>query len=261
MTQRTRLLPRRRLASFVRSTVVVSNRIDGTRYTRLPNGEVELVVRITDNTVLAHVLGARTVAVSKPVERDVARALLVRFHPGGAYPFFGVPISELTDRAVSLDTLWGADGERLRDSLIATASDAAAVDLLESALVAQLTRATLFEPASASMVRRAVARISQATEPPRIEDLARSMHVSARNLRRAFHDVVGLGPKAFARIVRFQRALHAAREGTDIDWSDIARNAGYYDQSHLIADFRAFAGTTPHAMQRPEIVSGLLNVD
>jgi AraC-like DNA-binding protein len=87
------------------------------------------------------------------------------------------------------------------------------------------------------------------------------MQVSARNLRRAFHDVVGLGPKAFARIMRFQRALHAARQGSDIDWSDIARNAGYYDQSHLIADFRAFAGTTPHAMQRPEFVSGLLNVD
>jgi AraC-like DNA-binding protein len=141
----------------------------------------------------------------------------------------------------------------LRDALVAAPSDAAAVDLLESALIAQLARATLFEPASASVVRRAVGRISQSTEPPRIEDLARSMQVSPRNLRRAFHDVVGLGPKAFARIVRFQRALQAAREGSEIDWSDIARNAGYYDQSHLIADFRALAGTTPSALQRPEI--------
>jgi AraC-like DNA-binding protein len=100
------------------------------------------------------------------------------------------------------------------------------------------------------MVRRAVGKICQSPEPPRIEELARDMRVSPRNLRRAFHEVVGLSPKAFTRIIRFQRALDAASDRAEVDWSEIAIQTGYYDQSHLIADFRALAGATPNSLPK-----------
>lgn len=99
-------------------------------------------------------------------------------------------------------------------------------------------------------MRRAVLKIQAAPELPRIEALAAELHASQRNLRRVFHEVVGMTPKAYARIVRFQHALRAARETrAQLDWSEIASRTGYYDQSHLIADFRALTGSTPGALR------------
>jgi AraC-like DNA-binding protein len=62
-----------------------------------------------------------------------------------------------------------------------------------------------------------------------------------------FRETVGVSPKAFARLARFDRALRAAREDGHASWASIAAAAGYYDQAHLIADFRAIAGVTPRA--------------
>lgn len=64
-----------------------------------------------------------------------------------------------------------------------------------------------------------------------------------------FHEEVGIGPKAVARMVRFNRALTLARTEKDPDWADIAALCGYADQAHLIRDFRALAGETPAAWQ------------
>ena len=75
--------------------------------------------------------------------------------------------------------------------------------------------------------------------------LAERLGVTARHLRRAFVENIGIAPKDFARSVRLQRAVHMA--ATSRDWARIAVDAGYYDQSHLIADFRDLVGITPGA--------------
>ena len=75
--------------------------------------------------------------------------------------------------------------------------------------------------------------------------VAEDLGVSERHLRRVFREVVGLSPKAFFKLTRFERALKAAMDGGDSTWSDIAVGAGYYDQAHLIADFRSITGATP----------------
>jgi transcriptional regulator GlxA family with amidase domain len=76
------------------------------------------------------------------------------------------------------------------------------------------------------------------------------MGVSERHLRRLFRETVGVSPKTFARMSRFQRALQAARSDGRAGWASIAAAAGYYDQAHLIADFRVLAGVTPQALLR-----------
>src|SRR5258708_8290071 len=76
--------------------------------------------------------------------------------------------------------------------------------------------------------------------------LFRSLGVTARHLRRAFTESVGIGPKEFARTVRLQRAVQTAA-ATSNDWGQIAADAGYYDQAHLISDFRELVGLTPGA--------------
>ena len=81
-----------------------------------------------------------------------------------------------------------------------------------------------------------------------MNEVADDLGVSERHLRRVFRDAVGVSPKAFARLTRFRHAVRAARERTPASWASIAAAAGYYDQAHLIAEFRAIAGVTPRAL-------------
>lgn len=78
--------------------------------------------------------------------------------------------------------------------------------------------------------------------------VADELGVSDRHLRRMFREAFGIGPKTFARLARFQRALSVAREDERAAWATIAADAGYYDQAHLIAEFQAIAGAPPRAL-------------
>ena len=243
------------LSRFVKCFRVLSGGDDTSAFVRLPDGEADLVVRFTPSYGGVHVIGTRLSVLRKPVDAVPPQTLVVRFKPGGAYPFFGVPMSELTNRIVSIDTLWGADGTRLRARLGDADTVSERLHVLESALTERIHRGDVFEPAGAYVVRRAVRLITGATELPRVEGLARELGISTRHLRRAFEDVVGVGPKEFARVVRFQRAVHASERAAAPDWGAIAAATGYYDQSHLITEFKALTGATPRALLRPRVLS------
>lgn len=235
----------------MRGVRVVTHAADATpSYVRLPDGEVELVVRFLGPDVDAHVVGTRLQALHKGGPVVPPEAIAVRFKAGGAYPFFGVSMAALTDRLVSVDTLWGAEGARFRERVAEAATAAARVQVIEDVLTARLQRGDLFEPASAPVVRRAIRSIETGAERSSVGALARSLGISERQLRRGFDDVVGMGPKAFARVVRFQRALRAAARGTAPDWGAIAAATGYYDQAHLVGEVRRLTGTTPAALLR-----------
>ncbi|MCP3098907.1 AraC family transcriptional regulator [Myxococcus sp. K15C18031901] len=241
------------LSSFIRGIRAMARgpRSDGS-YVRLPDGEAELIFRFTPTRGDAYVVGTRQSVFHKQGDDVPPEAIAVRFKAGGAYPFFGVPMSTLNNRVVSLDTLWGREGALLREALCETSDMTERVRQVESTLAARLRSGEVFEPASAHVVRRAVRTLTQATELPRVDALARELGVSERQLRRAFDDVVGMGPKAFARIVRFQRAVRASRRTSSPDWGAIAAATGYYDQAHLITEFRDLTGVTPRALLRAE---------
>lgn len=78
-----------------------------------------------------------------------------------------------------------------------------------------------------------------------VADLARVANVSTRQLERLFHQRVGISPKLFVRIVRFQEVLRATRDGCDSGWATVALEHGFYDQAHFINDFKSFVGCTP----------------
>ncbi|MBU8894748.1 AraC family transcriptional regulator [Corallococcus sp. M34] len=245
------VVPHDALSRFVHGVRVLTRAPEQDSYVRLPNGEVDLIVRNTASGADVYALGTRLQMLRKPVSEVPPGSIGLHFKPGGAYPFFGVPISELTNRVVPIEALWSpAEGQRLRERLSAAPSVVARMDVLRQALIARLRRDDVYEPASAHLVLRAVRLLSDARELPRVDALARTVGVSERQLRRAFDEVVGMGPKAYARIVRFQRAVRASRLQSSPDWGTIATAVGYYDQAHLIADFRALTGTTPGSFSR-----------
>jgi AraC-like DNA-binding protein len=154
----------------------------------------------------------------------------------------GVPASLTFDRIVALEDLWGdVATRRLFDQLGSSHPDDAPA-ILERAIA---ERIRLGEQHRNS---RVVLAAAQKLESARVSTVAGELDVSERSLRRAFRDTVGMSPKAFARLARFHRAVRAAREDLRGGWGRIAVDAGYYDQAHLIAEFRDLAGVTPRAL-------------
>jgi AraC-like DNA-binding protein len=235
-----------KLERFVRTLRVYTVPVDAAPdpYKRLPDGETELLVRLhereREGITTASVVGTRTHALEKPTTGR-GHALLVRFRLGGAHPFLGLPLSELTDQIVALEDLWSPD---LRQQLQAAEAPGQALTLLASLL----ERADVYDPASARAARRAVRLIAAAAELPRVPQLAAAVGLSQRQLRRAFDEAVGLSPKQYLRVARFRRTLRAARGSDHPDWAALADRGGYFDQPHLIAEFRALTGLTPAAL-------------
>ena len=170
----------------------------------------------------------------------------VRFRPARATAFLRLPASELTDLRVPLDDLW-SDGAAVRETFATTSGPDARVAALERVLLARLAHVTAAEHRD---VDEAVRRIIAAGGSLGITRLAPALGVTRQHLARRFADLVGVSPKVFARIVRMQRLIEAARattNGQDPNWAALALAGGYYDQAHLVDEFRELTGLTPSA--------------
>jgi len=216
----------------------------------IPRPEIQLVVRFgpsSRNGLDVHAFGARQRVHRKLIRRG-QRSVTARLALGAPEAVLGVPASEMAGRIVALEDLWGDVAVRRLCARLADARDtAAAAAVLESAIEERLATGSGNErPARAELALAAAERLTRPSGS--VYAVAGELGVSERHLRRVFRETVGVSPKAFARIARFHRALGAAREDGRAGWAGIAATAGYYDQAHLIAEFRAIAGVTPRGL-------------
>ena len=178
----------------------------------------------------------------------------VAFRPGAAGAVLGVPITEFTDRHVTIDALWGARGRDLHDRLLAAGGPAAVFGILERELTARITRPLLMHPA----VALALAPRSQHAPALRVADVQRDAGLSPRHFIALFRSAVGLTPKHYYRVQRFAAVLRGLATADAANLADLAAAAGYSDQSHLSREFRAFAGITP-TQYRPRGPDGIFH--
>ena len=171
----------------------------------------------------------------------------VHFKPGGGFPFFGMPASELHDVQVPLDALWGPTAGELRDRLLEAETLEAKFAILELYLLARVATPLARHPA----VAFALKEIGNKSQPRTISEVTDQIGLSPRRFIQLFSEEVGLTPKLFCRVRRFQQVLRSLQHGTlngrQIDWADIASSCGYFDQAHFIRDFRTFSGLNPTA--------------
>jgi AraC-like DNA-binding protein len=178
----------------------------------------------------------------------------VCFRPGGTVPFFAIPAHELRDAGVSLEFVWGRGGAaRLREQLLAAPTPTAKLDTLERAMAGACKSC-----APDQAVAFALGEFARRPEATRIAAVTARIGLSPRRFIERFAAAVGVTPKRYCRILRFQRALQGADlAGVDstrvylrhVDWTRIAMDCGYFDQAHFIHDFRLFAGITPTAYE------------
>jgi AraC-like DNA-binding protein len=195
-------------------------------------------------------------AYARPLFVDSREHVMgVHFKPGGAFRFLGVPASELTDTHLDLEVLWGRSTQDLREQLCAAANPAMRVRVLERGLVARLENTSEEHRA----VRAALDIFGRDAGEARTRDIAAHLGLSQRHFIKVFSNQVGITPKQFGRVQRFQRALELTRSSSTPNWADIVVACGYFDQSHLIHDFRTFSGLTPTELHRQRIERVLTN--
>jgi AraC-like DNA-binding protein len=170
-----------------------------------------------------------------------AHGVQVMFTAVGASMFLGLPLGKLTGSVVALDDLLGAEADRLVGRLAAAPSWDARFDLLDAVIGARLARAQAPPPD----LLRAWSRLLRSDGQVTVRELTQELRCSRRHLSSRFREHLGLPPKALARLLRFDRVVRLLREGRLGSWAEAAAEGGYYDQSHLNRDFRAFADSTP----------------
>ncbi|MFE5022230.1 helix-turn-helix domain-containing protein [Streptomyces sp. NPDC056656] len=221
--------------------------------THVPDAATRLVFRVLpDGGTDVVAIGPRTKA-SYYEEKRLPMCVQLRFRPGAARPLFGVSARELVGRAEPLESLPGEAGRRLARGLAALgpAPDPDAVLARMTELLPDgLTPRDRGERARDGLVRAAVEALSTAPgrdRPGKVTEVARQLAVSERQLRNLFADGVGLSPKHFARIDRVRQVLAGAGTEGNPRWAWLAHATGYYDQSHMTAEFRALLGVPPTA--------------
>ncbi len=200
---------------------------------QLPDGTWELQARVMLHGQLEQF------ALLRPPHH--AYTIGIRFRPAGPAGITHVPLRELLGRSVALGALQMRSGDELLERLSGATTDAALVRTLDGFLLAH------FDPTRAAdpLVEHCVQAIENAHVQARIGDLAAKVGLSPRQLQRRFGEHVGLTPKTFATITRFQRVFRLVDQERRPDLTQAAIAAGYFDQAHFIRNFRMLAGVSP----------------
>jgi AraC-like DNA-binding protein len=173
--------------------------------------------------------------------KEEAAILGVHFKPGGASAVLGLPASELTNTHVDLAAIWGREATALREQLCALREPSERFLLLQQALLKRLAD----PPRHHRAVRIGLDVLRRTHGQARIREIAGALDLSQRRFSEVFAAEVGLTPKLFGRVQRFQHAIASSRDAAGVDWARIAAACGYFDQAHLIGEFVEFSGGTP----------------
>lgn len=249
-------IPAAPLSRFVR--MLWYTRAPGIAHRRervLPNGCVQVIVNLAREFLLdcdedgrtsrmppALVVGARSIyeIVDTSDMEDLAGVV---FRPGGFGRFAGDAVDRFRNRNVGLEDMWGSGARQMRDRMRELDHPMDRLRCLEALLRERLeARERCVDDARQVAVAFALRRFEERPGLYTVREVARGTGWSERRFSQVFREEVGLGPKAWCRIQRFQRAVRALHAGREVRWAELALDCGYYDQSHFANEFRAFSG-------------------
>jgi len=216
----------------------------------LPNGCVQVILNLARDFVLdcpegrpalhlapSLIVGARSIYEIVDTS-DMADLIGIIFQPGGFASFASDSVDVFSHRSIELESVWGSAARTLRERLRESLSPNLKFRCLEDFLLERCAR----NPRRHGLVEFALRHFERSPGVATVHEVARSTGWSERRFSQIFREEVGLSPKAWTRIQRFQRAVRHLHSGADLRWADLALECGYYDQSHFANDFRAFSG-------------------
>ena len=215
-----------------------------------PDGCMELIfnlkkplARIEGNTLIqqptSFVFGQLTKAMHILVTQHYS-VIAVRFTPFGLSAFTQIPSHQLKGIEVGLENLWGAEGKELEDQVNTLATDDA-INAIQRFFIARLKRQTHSLASISNIAGLMEAQGGNQT----VKHWADYANLSERQFNRIFNNVIGVSPKEYLKITRFNKVLNLFDDNNTENLSSLAHHCGYYDQAHFIKDFKEYTGTTP----------------
>jgi AraC-like DNA-binding protein len=173
----------------------------------------------------------------------------VRFHPYGFLPFATIPIKEMENTAVSLEKLFGKDGQKIEQQVLNADSTSEKIKHIEAFLINRLTDIETVD----RIVKSTVETILTANGQLSIDDLSKQTNINRRQLERKFSSTIGLSPKKLSKTIRLQATLKILLNKKFTSLTTLAYQHEYYDQAHFIKDFKELTGLTPKEFYRDKL--------
>lgn len=220
----------------------------------LPDGSIDMLIDLTESPKkLFHDEEGTTYTTFKKswisgmktdfilIDASVTHMMGVHFSPGGCYPFIDLPVSELNNITVEVDSVWGNEIHSIRDAILNETSIDKKFSILENYFM--LKGKDRME--NHALVHYSVKQLVQNPQMWTIKRLSDKTGVTPKHLITLFKKYVGLSPKMFSRVYKFQKVIHLIEQQKKVDWASLAYECGYFDQAHFIKEFRDFSGINP----------------
>ena len=220
----------------------------------LPDGSVDLLIDLseTPKKLFANEEGISYTTFKKSwisgmktdyilIDASVSHMIGVHFKPGGCYPFVDFPMAELNNITVELDSVWGNEIHSIRDAILHEPCIEKRFSILENYFLIKGKN----KMENHALVQYSVAQLVQSPQMWTIKTLSDKTGITQKHLITLFKKYVGLSPKMFSRINKFQKVIELVEKQQKVDWAMLAFECGYFDQAHFIKEFQAFSGINP----------------
>ncbi len=177
----------------------------------------------------------------------------IKFKQGGAFNFFKLPMMQFSNKIVNLTDVLNGETEKLRGKLIGAKDDEAIRKVLDYYF---LIKVDMLEEAY-NVVDFAINEVKADGKPTSIKDVCETANISNKHLISLFNQKVGLSPKLIQRINKFIKVIDLMQKQSCVNWPEIAYECQYYDQAHLINEFKSFSGLSPKKYFENENAKGL----
>lgn len=166
---------------------------------------------------------------------------IIRFRPGKAYPFLQLPCREIDNIVVEHDALLNQELADFREMLMAATTPEKKFAVAEGFLLRRMKNHFGIHPAISYIVESIIANSCTTT----VSNIVQHTGYSHKHLLVLFAKYIGLSPKGFLRVMKFQQTIQQIERMQHVDWVQLAHDCGYFDQSHFINKFREFSGFSP----------------
>lgn len=190
------------------------------------------------------IVGPQVSRVTLDINKD-HKAVRVGFHPGGLYRLLGVPMHEMVDDHFDAEDVFGSEMREVNQRLQEAASFDAINEVITDFLLGQVKRLKRPMPFDLAMLE-----LLKYNGNIPVEQLASAACLSLRQFERVSKERIGVPPKFFSRITRFSKAYRMRERSSELSWTSIAHECGYFDQMHFIRDFKEFAGVAPGIIEK-----------
>jgi AraC-like DNA-binding protein len=249
-------IPSYPLANYIENIFYYKDNLPNVTLERyLPDGNITLIIDLTeqpksifDNESLLEIQtckkawfsGIRTKPITIPSGNN-SEMLIVNFKKGMAFPFVNIPLYNLINTVIDAELVFGKDLLDIREKIIETKNIELKLNLMEQYLSNRIKNSKLVN----SCVSFAINNIISSPHDNKISKISSHISYTQKHFINLFKDAVGLVPKDFLKVMRFQRAVEEINNQKILNWSEIALSSGYYDHSHFIAEFKLYSGFTP----------------